>query len=192
MGGEDVGLAHQFLGLVERHAGGHQFADAFQGQESRVPFVHVPDGRIEAQLAQGTHPTDAQQHFLRNAYFRVIGVQAGRQIAVGGGIFFDVAAHQIERDPPHLDQPQACQNIAPRQLDGDGQGIALVIFERQDGHFVEIESLVADLLPAVLGDVLNEVTLVVNEADGHQRQAQVTGFFQMVTGKDAQPAGIDR
>ncbi len=48
------------------------------------------------------------------------------------------------------------------------------------------------LLPAVFGDVLNKIALVVNEAKSHQRQTEVGCFFQVIAGEDAETAGVNR
>ena len=51
---------------------------------------------------------------------------------------------------------------------------------------------IAGFLPAVFADVLGEVALRVHEANCDERQAEVGGFLKVITGEDAQAAGIDR
>ena len=61
VGGEDVVGATGFHGFVEGQAiGGHEHADAFQGEEGRVAFVHMEDGGLKAHGAQGTEAADAE------------------------------------------------------------------------------------------------------------------------------------
>ena len=43
------------------------FAQQFQRQERRMPFVHVPHRRRQAQRAQCAHAADAQHHLLPDA-----------------------------------------------------------------------------------------------------------------------------
>lgn len=46
------------------------------------------------------------------------------------------------------------------------------------------------LLPAVPGQALAEVAVPVEQADSDERHAQVAGGLQVVTGQDAQTAGV--
>ena len=192
MRGEDVGLLDDGRRLVKGLAGAHQLQRTFQRQEGRMAFVHVPDVRRIAQLPQRAHAAHAQQDLLRNAHFQVIAVQARGQLAVAVVILIQVGVQQVQQHPPHAYLPDAREHAAARQLHRDGHRFALRILHGQDRHLIEIEDEVARFLPAVFGDVLGKIALVIDETNSHQGNAQVTGFLQMIAGQHAQAASVHR
>ena len=56
----------------------HQQADALDGQERRMAFVHVIDGGPQAQLLQRPQSADAQNDLLPDALVMVAARKAGR------------------------------------------------------------------------------------------------------------------
>ncbi len=54
-----------------------------------------------------------------------------------------------------------------------------------------MQLLVDGFLLAFAVDALAEVALRIEKADADERQAQVAGLFAVVTGEDAEAAGID-
>jgi len=154
VGGENIRLAHALLGGIQVHAGGHVFAQALDYQESRVALVHVPNNRLEAQQPQRAHPANSQQNFLRNTRIGITAVQARGELAVVGHIALHVSVHQDQRHAPNLYFPQTGQHRPPGKLHFDGQRFAVFLHQRDDRHVIQIEFLIADLLPAVFGDEL--------------------------------------
>ena len=59
-------------------------------------------------------------------------------------------------------------------------------------HVVEVVDRVALLLPAVGGEVLAEVALLVEEPHAHEGHAEVARALQVVGGEDAEAARVDR
>jgi hypothetical protein len=55
---------------------------------------------------------------------------------------------------------------------------------------VRVEVRVALLLPSVRGQRLAEVAVAVEQADPHQRQAEVAGRLEVVAGEHAQATGV--
>ncbi len=47
-------------------------------------------------------------------------------------------------------------------------------------------------LPAVFGDALGKIAFGIEQADSHERQSQVAGFFGMVARQHTQAAGVNR
>ena len=103
----------------------HQLAHALELEERGMPFVHVPDRRLQTQRPQHPHPADAQHHLLRDAHLLVAAVQPGRQLPIGGRVLLDVGVHQVERDAAHLDAPHLGVDRAPRQVDADDDALAV-------------------------------------------------------------------
>ncbi len=64
MGGEDVGELDLAPGVLELDPGVHFLADALDGEEGRVPFVHMPHIRLVTQQAQCAHAAHTQQDLL--------------------------------------------------------------------------------------------------------------------------------
>ena len=192
VGGEDGRLAHLFERVVEARAVLDELADALQHDERRVPFVEVPDGRLDAHRPQHAHAADAEDDLLLDAGFAVAAVEPGRQLAVPRRVLVEVGVEQVELHVADADPPDRRQHraIAERHrgdarlaVGGDGG------FDRGVGP---VDALVVFLLPAVVGDALVEVSLRVHEADADQRQAQVAGLLAVVAGQHAEAAGVDR
>ena len=82
--GEDIGEFDLAPGVLELDPGVHFLADALDGEEGGVPFVHVPHIRFVAQQAQRAHAAHTQQDLLRNAHLEIVAVQAFSELAVSG------------------------------------------------------------------------------------------------------------
>ena len=60
------------------------------------------------------------------------------------------------------------------------------------GSSADVGVRIGLLLPAVVVEALAEVSLVVQDADADQRDAQVAGALEVVAGQHAKAAGVDR
>src|SRR5207253_379491 len=60
------------------------------------------------------------------------------------------------------------------------------------GKREEIVHRIPLLLPSVRIEVLPEITSLVKQADPNQRNGAIAGGFQVIAGKNAESAGIDR
>ena len=80
---------------------------------------------------------------------------------------------------------------AARHLEIELAGFTVRVLDLFDGQRGKIVFGIDRGLVAVLVDELAEVAVLVQQAHGHQRDVQVTGGFQMVTGKDPQATGVD-
>ena len=107
-------------------------------------------------------------------------VEARRDGPVLDGVAGNVGIEQVERHPPDLDLPDTRVQHAAGQLDRDLDLVAPVVFQGFDGHAGEVVLGIFRHLPAVLIDPLPEVTAAVEQADGHERDMQVAGGFQVV------------
>ena len=95
-GEQRIGADGPQRGVERQPLSSHQLADALELQEGRVPLVHVPDGRLDAQRAQRAHAADAQHELLRDAHLHVAAVQPGRQLPIGRRVLLDIRVHQID------------------------------------------------------------------------------------------------
>ena len=64
----------------------HERADAFEGEESGMAFVHVIDGRTKAESFERANATDAEQNFLLEAHVEVAAVELRGDGAMFGTI----------------------------------------------------------------------------------------------------------
>lgn len=83
-----------------------------------------------------------------------------------------------------------------RAAAGEGEdhlaGRPVGLAHEREREFVRVEDGIALLLPAVAREALAEVAVAVEQADADERNTQVAGGLQMVSGKDAEPAGVLR
>ena len=170
----------------------HQHAGALQGHKGGVAFVHVAEGRRDAQGGQGAHAADAQDDLLLQAHFRIAAVELVGDVLVVVLIGGDVGVEQIERNAPHLHLPDLRVDVAARKIHADAERLAVRVRLRLHRHVIEIVVGVALLLPAVGVERLAEVALLIQQAHADERDAQIAGRFEMVAGENAQAAGVDR
>ena len=189
---EYVALADDGSGFFEGLAFGNQFTAAFQGKECRVAFVHMPDSRIDPEGAHGADAADTEEDLLGDPGFQVGGIKLRGKLLVVGAVSVDRCIQQIQRNTADLHLPDPGEDIAAGELDRDRHFISVFIIKRDDRKFCKVEIEIRGLLPSVFADLLDKITLIVDEADRIQRKAHVTGFLQMITGQDTQTAGICR
>ena len=170
MRGEHIGSAHHLQGFLKSVSRTDQFSRTLQDQESRVPFVHVPNAGVITQHSQGAQTSHAKQNFLRNAHFRVAAVQAGRQGAIAGRIFRHIGIQQVNRHPTHPNFPHPGNHFAAGKLDREGYWLIVRVQDRLDGQLLQRVRSVGGLLPAILGDPLGEVSLGIEQAYRHKGQ----------------------
>ena len=192
--GEDAAGGDRLQGLDEgKFFPGHQHPDPLQPQECRVPLVHVKNRRLDAHRVECPHPTDAQHDLLPHPHVVVAPVQLVGDVPVilRIGPKIGVEEEQAGQADPHF--PNLRLHFSPGHVQLDhhgsfpvgGQGLA----DRQI-----LENVVDDarLLPAVLVDALGEISEAVEQADRHERQAEVAGRFAVVARQDAETPRVDR
>jgi len=189
--GENTGFSDGFLCFFEGLAFAYELSDAFERKESGMTFVHVENGRLITQTLQCAKSTNAKEHLLRDAQFRIANVQAVCELAILGIIFRDVGVHQDELVAADIELVKAGKQIATWQLDGDFDRVVLFVVEGDQGQVVKIELNVAGFLPTVFTDLLCEVPKSIKKADCHQRQTKVAGFLEVVTREHTQTTSID-
>src|SRR5690606_18776659 len=101
--------------------------------------------------------------------------QTGGQVAVFVGVTVDVGVEKVQIDAPHVQLPDAGKNAAVPRLDRDHDRVAVLHTALFQGKRSGVDLGVVLALPAALVDDLREVTLVVEQTDGHERHAQIGG-----------------
>ena len=163
-----------------------------------MTLVHVEDlghrvpGRLGVQVHR-TGATDAQQDLLLDAVVLVAAVQPVGGLPQEVVVRLVVGVQQQQRHPAHLGGPDPRgQLAAARHRHDDGQLLPVGTEHPVDRQTLRIVRGVVLLLPAVRGQRLPEVPEPVEQADPDDRHAQVGGGLQVVTGQDAEAAGVVR
>ncbi len=191
VGGEADAGSQGLDGLVPVQPALDHLAHQLQGQEGRVPFVHMPHLGLDAQPAQRAHAAQAQDLLLGDAHRAVTAVQLGREAAVLQGVLLDVGVQDVQPDPTDPDQPDPGVDGAVRHLDLDDHFLAVGVQGLLGGDVGKVESAVAGFLPPLAVDLLDEVSVVVQQAHADHRDSQIRGCLEVVAGKDAQAARVD-
>ncbi len=170
----------------------HAAAEALELQEGRVPLVHVPDRRLDAQRLEGARAADAEHELLGEAHLAPRRVENAGDRTVGRVVLRHVGVEQQQRHAPDEGDPDLEMELAAAVRDRDHHRPAGVSGRRTDRQAGEVVLGVDVLLAAVGVDVLVEVAVPVEEPDSDQRHAQVAGALQVIAGEDAEAAGIER
>jgi len=196
------GEEHASADLLHRRIEGfvlvdHPLADAFQAHEDRVAFVGVEDrGQGMAghptELPDRTNAADAQQHLLREPVVSAAAVKLVGDQPFALVVDLQVGVHQHQRDASHAGDPQLRMDEQALDVDLDHHRRAIGVGQQGDRQFVRVQQRVTLLLPAGGVERLNEVAVVVEQADTDQRHTQVGGRLEMIAGQDSQAARILR
>ncbi len=196
--GEHRAGAHHLQGGVEAQPAGHQFADPLQAEEAGVALVGVVDLGVRCPRqtgvdAQGAHPADAEQHLLLQPVLPAATVEPVGDHPRGVVVGLHVGVQQQQRHPADLRLPDVRRQGAPAgQADLDHGRHAVRLAQQRDRQLVRVEHRVGLLLPALAGERLLEVPVLVEQADPDDRHREVAGRLQVVAGQDAQAAGVLR
>ncbi len=186
MGGEHAPGTHGLDRLVEAEPLGDVLTDPLQAEEPGMALVGVEHLGVQAERPQDPHPADAQHDLLADAVLGVPTVEPIGDVVAGLAVAVHVGVQEEQPDPSDVDLPGLDLHRVTGQVHGDGDT------RRADGQAVRIELGEALLLQAVGVEPLAEVALVVEQPDADQRQAQVRGRLEMITGEHPEAAGVLR
>ena len=113
MGGENIARRGHLPRLVVGQAELlHDHPGPLRSQKRRVPFVHVADGRPDAERLQRPHAADAQYDLLLDPQFAVASVERSRHTPVVDRVLRDIGIEQVERHASHLGFPDPAPTVA--------------------------------------------------------------------------------
>ncbi|OPZ97884.1 MAG: hypothetical protein BWY71_01450 [Planctomycetes bacterium ADurb.Bin412] len=157
-----------------------------------MAFIHMANIRIDSQRFDCPKTADPQQNFLPQTHFVIPAIQLGGNLPV----FYPVAAHvgiqQIQIHAAYEDPPDLHHHIPVSDIDMKTDRPSVFPQHQPDGHIVKVIFRIRFLLPAVRVQILLKIPLPVEQSDADQRQAQIAGTFEVITGENAQTAGINR
>ena len=191
--GEDGAVGDFAEGFVEREAVvAHPLANHFERRERAVAFVEVIDAGHDVERAERLHAADAEHQLLADAGSHVAAVEPRRQLAVLRAVAVDVAIEQIQRHAADVHQPDLGHQPAVAGFDRNGDLLVVGADRRRHRQVFDSRVEVFFLLEAVAIEMLLEIALVVEQADGHERHGQAAGALDVVAGEHAQAARVDR
>ena len=168
-------------------------AHALDGQKRGMAFVHVPDRGLQIQPVQRAQAADSQDNLLPDARKIVAAIKLIGDLAMFDALVFrNVGVQQIELHASDVHVPDLDQNHAGRQLHRDDDVLAVFVPNRPHRKRVEIVDRVALLLPAIRIERLLQVALLVQQTHADQRNRAIAGGLQVIAGKHAQSAAINR
>ena len=192
MRGEYGGCPDQLArGLVGQFIRLHQVTYALQRQKSGVPLVHMADRGFDPENLQCPNAANAEQHFLPDAHILVAPIELGGDHAVVRRVFRDIGIQQIERHAPHLHAPDLSGHIMSGHFHDDPKGIAPGVALEVHGHIIPVVFGIEFLLPSVPVQILLEIALAIEQAHGDQRNSEIAGGFKVISGENAQSAGVN-
>ena len=113
---EDDAAARGLERVVERGAGRNLLRGELERGERGVALVHVDDGRLDPELAQRTHPADAEQPVLREADRAVALVQPARRPALDWSFAGTSASSRISGTRPTSTRQSWNASSAPKRF----------------------------------------------------------------------------
>jgi hypothetical protein len=182
--------------LVEAQPRLRVLADPLQAEEAGVALVGVEDLRLRmagqrAERPHRPHSPHSQQQLLPEPVLAPATVEPVGDLPQGGLVLLHVGVEQQQRHPAHLGQPDLRgQHPALGQRDGDPDRRPAVLPQQRQRQPVRVGPRVMLLLPAFRGQRLAEVAVPVQQPHPDQRHAQVARGLEMVTGQNAEPAGV--
>ena len=156
-----------------------------------MALVEVPDVGLDGESAQGPHAAHAEDQLLVQPHLPAADVEDVGDRPVRGVVDGVIRVEQEHGDATDLDGPYVDMDGPLRQLDRDGQRVALAPERARERHPDEVVVGVAVLLVAVSVDRLAEVAVAVQQADPDERQRHVAGGLHVVAREDAQAARVD-
>ncbi len=188
---EDAVGADPLERVVQRHSLGHERAGALHEQEGGVAFVQVPDRGRDAEGLERANAAGAEHQLLVEAHLAAADIEDVGDRPVRLGVVRYVRIQQEDRNAPCLDQPHRGVEVAPGQLDGDRERLAVLAEHAQDRQLGQVVVGVGMLLMAVGVDRLTKVAVLVQQAHADERHGHVAGGLDVVAGEDAEAAGVD-
>ncbi len=108
-----------------------------------------------------------------------------------GVVLRRVGVEQIKTDAADLELPDFREHLAAPELHRDEQ-VRIACAHFADREVMKILIQTDRLLNAFLVDLLFEIAVPIEQADGDEIQVEIAGGFAMIAGENAETAGIIR
>jgi hypothetical protein len=156
-----------------------------------MALVQMDDAGLHAHGLQGSHRADAQQCVLRKPDRAVADVEAAGDPAVDPRVLGTLRIEQEESHTADVDAPHLHDDLSTAYRHSDGERFAVLVPDEHGGQAFGLDPQPVFVLISGVVDALDEISLVVEEADAHHGHRPVGGLLEHVTGEHAQPARVD-
>jgi len=144
------------------------------------------DGRFHTKAVEQLRASYTEHDLLVDAHVLVAAVDPAADVAVVRLVCGNVCVEQIEGCTADFELPCLCEHFALGNIDGNDKVLAVGAGHFFNGKAFCILQRIVLHLPSILVEVLAEVALFVEQRDADEVDAEVTGRFDVVTGKDAE------
>ena len=151
----------------------------------------MPGCRRQLERTKGADAADPEDQLLVEAHLAAPDVQDVGDRPVGVGVLGLVGIQQEDGHAADLGQPDRHGQVAPRQLDRDGERQPGGVLDPAQREATQVVVRVVVLLVAVGIDRLPEVALPVQEPDPDGREGHVAGRLHVIAGQHAETARVD-
>ena len=190
---EAVSRHRDLARLGERQTSfGAELADPLEPEKRGVSLVRVAHRGPEAGEIERAHAADAERQLLANPHLLVAPVEAVRDLAVARPIHREVRIEKEKRRAPDPHAADEEMNVPLADAHAHDRRDARGCRKDVGREVVRIGDRIGLLLPRVRRQRLAEEALPVEEADPHERHAEIARGLEQVAREDAEPARIDR
>src|SRR5579859_1591467 len=156
-----------------------------------MAFVDVPHGGLELHRGKRARATDAEHQILLEPRRAVAAVETVRNRAIALVVLRYVGVEEKKPNVADARLPDLHGELAARKGELHRE-IAAAFLHRLDRQVAELGIVIVGALAPLGIDRLDEVALAIEEAHRHERQLEVTRRLAMVSGEDAEAAGVER
>src|SRR6202171_2338315 len=173
VGGKDGVDRDRLQSALEIESRLAQHANTLENEKRGVSLIHVPDSRLEPELRERAHATDAENDLLLDAHGPIAAVEPIGDAAIAIIVLGHVGIEQIEPDPADGGAPNPQRDAAPRKLDTYPQIGAAVSGDQIHRKLREVRVGVGRALIAVVIDGLGKIALTVEQADSDRKSTRL-------------------
>ena len=158
-----------------------------------MALVQVVDRRFNSELPEQADASDAEDLLLNDPSFGRSAVEVpGDQPVHFIKVPLAVRIQQIEADPSDFCQPGLGEHLASADAYRNIDPPAICVQYRRQRKFRSEHVLVLFLLPAVVPQMLAEISVSIKQPDSDERYVEIAGGFEMVASQYSEPARICR
>ena len=165
MGGENIGCRYNLeCGIKIQLLFNDVATNPFEGQERRVPFIHVKHVRLNAERAQRFYAANTEDDFLAHPHFQIAAIKLGGNQPVLRAVFRSIGIEQIQTHAANAQLPKLRENFAVQ--DGHGnEKVRIFTAHLTNRQVMKILIEIDRLLNALLIDLLPEITMSIEQSD---------------------------
>src|SRR5688500_3983724 len=117
--------------------------------------------RLQVELSQKPYASDPEYFLLDDARFSAAAVKVAGYQAIDLDVLGDICIKKVKRDSADPRKPRLCIYLAPANVNHHGQAVACSVDNRCQSKLGREDIGIAIRLPAVVGDLLTEVTIPI-------------------------------